>query len=95
MKYATVILLACIHSSAWAVDPVTLPMVIQMQRLANASMCESYKGDTSALGKAMNQNCKNRQRAEFEALQDEKPLKDCIKPGNVIDDDVRKCMKGI
>jgi hypothetical protein len=95
MKTTTAILLACASFGAWAADPVTQPMVMQIQKFANASVCESYKGDKSPLGKSITQNCKNRQRAEFEALEDEKPLKDCIKPGNVIDDDVRKCMKGI
>jgi hypothetical protein len=95
MKHATLILLVCASFHSWAADPVTLQMIVQVQKLANASMCESYKGDTSALGKVMNQNCKNRQRAEFEALQDQKSLKDCMKPGNVIDEDVRKCMEGI
>lgn len=28
-------------------------------------------------------------------MQAEKRLNDCIKPGNLIDDDVRKCMKGL
>ena len=94
MKHVIAIVLTSTSLAAWA-DPVTLPMIIQMQKLANASMCESYKGDTSPLGKAMNKQCRNRARAEFEAIQDEKPLRDCIKPGNVIDEDVRKCMKGI
>ncbi|KAA3534260.1 MULTISPECIES: hypothetical protein [Pseudomonas] len=87
--------IACISSPAWAVDPATLPMVVQMQKAANAATCESYKGDTSPLGKAVNKQCRNRAKAEFEDRQDENPLRDCIKPGNVIDDDVRKCMKGM
>lgn len=95
MKLATGLLMACTSLGAWAADPATLPMVIQMQKFANASMCESYKGDKSPLGKVMNKNCRAREQAEFEQIQDEKPLKDCIKPGNVIDDDVRKCMKGL
>ena len=95
MKRTMVVLIACTSSPAWAIDPVTLPMVVQMQKTANATMCESYKGDTSPLGKAMNKQCHNRAKAEFEEMQDEKQLKDCIKPGNVIDDDVRKCMKGL
>ncbi len=94
MKHVIAIVLTSTSLAAWA-DPVTLPMIIQMQKLANASMCESYKDNTSPLGKAMNKQCRNRARAEFEAIQDEKPLRDCIKPGNVIDEDVRKCMKGI
>jgi len=28
-------------------------------------------------------------------VPERKTLRECIKPGNVIDDDVRKCMKGM
>lgn len=89
------LLLSCTSINASAADPVTQPMIIQVQKLANASLCESFKGDPSAFGEAMTKQCQNRKRAEFDAIQDQKPLKACIKPGNVIDDDVRKCMKGI
>lgn len=90
-----VVLMMATSTQTWAVDPVALPLAIQIQRNANASMCESYKGDKSPLGKAMNKQCRNRAKAEFEEMPDEKSLKDCMKPGNVIDDDVRKCMKGL
>jgi len=95
MKRTIAILIACTSSPTWAVDPAALPMVVQMQKAANAATCESYKGDTSSLGRTISKQCRNRAKAEFEEMQDEKPLKDCIKPGNVIDDDVRKCMKGM
>ncbi|MCD5972032.1 hypothetical protein [Pseudomonas quasicaspiana] len=94
-RLAALFLFICPSLPAFAVDPVMLPMVVQMQKTANAAMCESYKGSTSPIGIAMNKQCQNREKAEFEGIQDAKPLKDCIKPGNVIDDDVRKCMKGL
>lgn len=95
MKPTSVILflLSCTSINASAADPVTQPMSIPVQKLAN--VCEFLKGDPSAFGRAVNKQCQNRKRADFDAIKDEKPLKDCIKPGNVIDDDVRKCMKGI
>lgn len=95
MHRAMTLLMGFTSLAAWAADPATLPMVIQMQKIANATMCESYKGDTSGLGKAMNKQCRNRAKAEFDEIREAKPLKDCMKPGNLIDDDVRKCMKGI
>lgn len=95
MKHKVLFLIACASSKAWAVDPSMLPMTLQIQKAANAATCESYKGDTSKIGKAVTKNCRNRAKAEFEEMQDEKALKDCIKPGNVIDEDVRKCMKGM
>ncbi|MGV8860135.1 MAG: hypothetical protein ACOH2O_04870 [Pseudomonas sp.] len=95
MKRMLAVLVMTTSAQTWAADPAATALVIQMQRAANASMCESYKGDKTPLGKAMNKQCSNRAKAEFEEMQDEKPLKDCMKPGNVIDDDVRKCMKGL
>lgn len=98
MKFTPVILflLSCTSVNASVADPVTLPvMTIPVQKLTNASLCESFKSDPSAFGKAMTRQCQNRKRAEFDTIPDQKPLKNCIKPGNVIDDDVRKCMKGI
>lgn len=79
----------------WAIDPVSVPMAVQMQRAANLSMCETYKGDKSPVGKVMNKRCRERAAAELNEMQDERSLKECIKPGNLIDDDVRKCMKGL
>lgn len=78
-----------------AAQPLALPFVVGAQQTANATLCESFKGDKSPLGKAMNKQCRDRASAEFDEMQDEKTLKECMKPGNVIDNDVRKCMKGL
>ena len=50
-------------------------MIIQVQKLANASLGESFNGDPSAFGQAMTKQCQNRKRAEFDAIQGQKPLK--------------------
>lgn len=76
-------------------EPFAMPLVRHVQKTVDMTMCESYKGSRSEFGQLMNKQCRNRMRAEFDSLPDEKTLKDCIKPGNVIDDDVRKCMKGL
>ncbi|XJV38535.1 hypothetical protein AB3464_01435 [Pseudomonas asplenii] len=89
---ATLMLFACSTGSA---QPITQPFVVQVQKTADTMLCVTYKGNHSAFGNAMNKQCRDRARAEFDSLPDEKSLKDCIKPGNVIDDDVRKCMKGL
>ncbi|SDT19326.1 hypothetical protein SAMN05216598_4356 [Pseudomonas asplenii] len=89
---ATLMLFACCPGSA---QSITQPVVAQVQKTADSMLCATYKGEHSAFGKAMNKQCRDRARAEFDSLPDEKSLKDCIKPGNVINDDVRKCMKGL
>jgi len=97
MNRASFFLLGCLSLTGTTVadEPVAQAIATQTNRLASAYLCESVKGDRSPFGLAMSTQCRNRQRAEFDAIQDQKPLRDCMKPGNVIDDDVRKCMKGL
>lgn len=41
-------------------------------------------------------NLKMQEQAERQANRGtRKPMKECIKPGNVIDDDVKECMEGL
>jgi hypothetical protein len=66
-----------------------------IHQLNNAFLCQAFKGDRTSFGKGMQTRCANQAAAEFVALPELRSLKDCIKPGNVIDEDVRKCMKGL
>jgi hypothetical protein len=95
MKWISGIWVLLATGQVWAIDPVNVPLAVQMQRAANLSICETYKGDKSPFGQAMNRRCREQATAEFNDMQDQRSLKECIKPGNVIDDDVRKCMKGL
>ncbi|WP_341957923.1 hypothetical protein [Pseudomonas sp. RC10] len=88
-------LLICASFNAGSVVSIAHTVASQASTFANATLCESLKVDHSPFGLALDKQCRNRQRVEFDELQDRKPLQDCIKPGNVIDDDVRKCVKGI
>ncbi|BAN50574.1 hypothetical protein [Metapseudomonas resinovorans] len=55
-----------------------------------------FAGTDGPLGDAARSNLQSRQQAEREANRGtRKPMKECIKPGNVIDDDVKECMEGL
>jgi len=97
MNHIPTLLIVCmsVTANAFAANSIGQPWVDQTRKLANASVCEVFRGDRTSFGAGMNRQCRENQRADFDAIQDRKSLRDCIKPGNVIDDDVRKCMKGL
>ncbi|WP_036994313.1 hypothetical protein [Metapseudomonas furukawaii] len=56
---------------------------------------EFFAGTDGPLGDAARSNLQRREQAEREANRGtRKTMKECIKPGNVIDDDVKECMDG-
>jgi len=57
---------------------------------------EFFAGSKGVLGDAARANLKVRDQREREANRGvRRTMKECIKPGNVIDDDVRECMEGL
>lgn len=64
-----------------------------MNRLVNEYMAGASKGP---LGDAARANLKAQDQREREANRGvRRTMKECIKPGNVIDDDVKECMEGL
>ena len=63
-----------------------------MQELVN----EFFAGSKGPMGEAARANLKSQDRREREANRGvRRTMKECIKPGNVIDDDVKECMDGL
>ncbi|MFJ4142638.1 hypothetical protein [Pseudomonas sp. NPDC089734] len=100
MKRTLVFILACISSSAESASPVTSitkPLSKHMHTLSNAFAC-TIMADTAGINKAP--QCRDNNKPaptdtrEFDKAADKKTLRECMKPYNLIDDDVRKCMKG-
>ncbi len=63
-----------------------------MQKLVN----EFFAGSEGPMGKAARANLKaqdNRERESNRGVR--RAMKECIKPGNIIDDDVKECMEGL
>lgn len=64
-----------------------------MNRLVNEYMAGASKGP---LGDAARANLKAQDQREREANRGvRRTMKECIKPGNVIDDDVKECIEGV
>lgn len=63
-----------------------------MQRLVN----EFFAGSEGPMGKAARANLKAQENRERETNREVRRSMDaCIKPGNVIDDDVHECINGL
>lgn len=63
-----------------------------MTRLVN----EFFAGSKGVMGEAARANLKAQDQREREANRGiRRTMKECIKPGNVIDDDVKECMDGL
>lgn len=63
-----------------------------MQKMVN----ELFAGFKSPMGEAARANLKAQYKREREANRGvRRTMKECIKPGNVIDDDVKECIEGL
>jgi len=63
-----------------------------MQQLVN----EFFAGSKGPMGEAARASLKAQDQREREANRGiRRTMKECIKPGNVIDDDVKECTEGI
>lgn len=63
-----------------------------MQKLVN----EFFAGSEGPMGQAARDHLKIQDKREREANRGlRRTMKECIKPGNVIDDDVKECMEGL
>ncbi len=62
-----------------------------MQKLVN----EFFAGSEGPMGKAARANLKAQDNREREASRGvRRTMKECIKPGSIIDDDVKECIEG-
>ncbi|QIJ02050.1 hypothetical protein GII23_19245 [Stutzerimonas balearica] len=57
---------------------------------------EFFAGSKGVMGEAARANLKAQDQREREANRGvRRSMRDCIKPGNVIDDDVKECIEGL
>jgi hypothetical protein len=66
-----------------------------INQTSHSVTCLSFADTQGPLGQAVQRRCTQHAQQEFARQPDRRTLQDCIKPGNVIDDDVRNCMKGL
>ena len=72
-------------------DNVVMPMADQLGK----RMMRSLANGKGPMAEAAKQDLKKRDLAEKEETRGvRRTVKECIKPGNIIDDDVQECVRG-
>ena len=65
-------------------------------KTVNTLVSEFFAGSKGPMGEAARANLKSQDLREREANRGvRRTMKECIKPGNVIDDDVKECLEGL
>ncbi|WP_061237383.1 hypothetical protein [Ectopseudomonas composti] len=104
MKRTAILALAIVSLSASADDQTALSKAIDAIKPAtnaageyvSKSIMQSLSGNDTAMGRAARDNLERQAKAEREANRGtRKTMKECIKPGNVIDEDVQECIMGM
>lgn len=72
------------------------PAAEAYSKTMNRLVSELFAGSNSPMGEAARANLKAQNRKERESNRGvRRTMKECIKPGNVIDDDVKECIDGL
>lgn len=104
MKRAAILALAIVSLAANADDKTALSKAIDTIRPAtdaaadyvSKSIMQSLSGNDTPMGRAARSNLERQAKAEREANRGtRKTMKECIKPGNVIDEEVQECIMGM
>ena len=104
MKRAAILALAIVSLAANADVKTALSKAIDSIRPAtdaaadyvSKSIMQSLSGNDTPMGRAARNNLERQAKAEREANRGtRKTMKECIKPGNVIDEDVQECIMGM
>jgi len=104
MKRAAILALGIVSLSVNADDQTALSKAIDAIKPAtnaageyvSKSIMQSLSGNDTAMGRAARDNLERQAKAEREANRGtRKTMKECIKPGNIIDEDVQECIMGM
>ncbi|HCA24502.1 MAG TPA: hypothetical protein DEP32_10090 [Pseudomonas sp.] len=104
MKKAAAITLVLFSITASAEDKTALahaaeamePAVKAYTDYIEKSVLQTFAGNDSPMGEAARSQLRSRERAEMEANRGPmRSVRECMKPNNVIDQDVQECAQGL
>lgn len=90
MKKTVAIALALITSSSHAEEPKSL-----IGQAADEWVYRMFKDQDTPMGRAVRKDRRDTENREIRSAPQLKSARECAKPGSVIDEDVRRCMKGM
>ena len=90
MKKTLTVTLALLAASSHADQPKSL-----IGQVADEWVYQTLKDQDTPLGQAVRKNQRDAENQAIRSAPQIKSARECAKPGNVIDEDVRRCMKGL
>ena len=66
-----------------------------LQQASDEMVYQMFKDQDTPMGQAVRKNRRDAENREIRSAPQVKSARECVKPGNVIDEDVRRCMKGM
>lgn len=90
MQKTLAIALALITTSSHAENSKSL-----LHQAADEWVYQVFKDEDTSLGRAVRKGRRDAENREIRSAPQIKSARECAKPGNVIDEDVRRCMKGM
>lgn len=88
---ATIALVTMLAGTSVAAPESESPAVKIVEELSY----QTFKDVEGGMGDAVRAQKRERENKEIRSLPQVKTARECAKPGNVIDEDVRRCMKGL
>lgn len=90
MKKMAGVVLALIAASSHAEESKSL-----LYQASDEWVYQMFKNQNTPMGKAVRNNRRDAENREIRSAPQIKSARECAKPDNVIDEDVRRCMKGL
>lgn len=90
MKRTAIIALTLIAMSSHAEEPKSL-----IHPASDEFVYQIFKDQNTPMGQAVRRNRRDAENRAIRSAPQIKSARECAKPGNVIDEDVRRCMKGM
>jgi len=94
LAICSTLVLTAASNTAIAASPITAGSNA-ITSVSHSAVCVMFANDTGSVGTAVRRQCIQQAQQDFDRQPDRRTLQDCIKPGSLIDDDVRNCMKGL
>ncbi len=90
MKKTLTVALALFAASSHAEESKSL-----LHQASDELVYQMLKDQDTPMGQAVRRNRREAENREIRSAPQIKSARECAKPGNVIDEDVRRCMKGM
>lgn len=90
MKKTLTVALALFATSSHAEESKSL-----LHQASDELVYQMFKDQDTPMGQAVRRNRREAENREIRSAPQIKSARECAKPGNVIDEDVRRCMKGM